>query len=317
MTPSRGIHRFAILLLVATFLLLLAGGQVTSTESGDAVPTWPFPLRLPMVGGVLWELGHRQVAGLVAILTTILAGWLFITRNRPGAYPSGTVRLGIFALVLVLAQAGLGGVRVLVGAADQHAGTAQESLAVRAIGITHACVAQLFLLTVVTLAVLTSQGWLRGQRITGSPFRRPAAFAIGATFVQIVLGALLRHAKSDATLILHISGAALVFVLASVVAARVRAGSDSAILQKLALALAVCLLLQVALGLASWLIIDRITVRTPEFRAEALIPSFHLLMGGAILALLQALHLWTGRSHTPSVGRADSSSRSHLSGAAS
>ena len=41
MTPGAGRHRFAVALSFATFLLVIAGGLVTSTGSGLAVPDWP------------------------------------------------------------------------------------------------------------------------------------------------------------------------------------------------------------------------------------------------------------------------------------
>ena len=56
----RWLHRYAKLLVAATLLLVTAGGMVTSTGSGLAVPDWPttygenlftFPLS-KMVGGL-------------------------------------------------------------------------------------------------------------------------------------------------------------------------------------------------------------------------------------------------------------------------
>ena len=60
----RWVHRFAVVTACATLGLIFVGGLVTSTGSGLAVPDWPlsfgqvFP---PMVGGVLYEHGHRLV----------------------------------------------------------------------------------------------------------------------------------------------------------------------------------------------------------------------------------------------------------------
>ena len=80
--PSR--HRFSLLTAGATFLLIFVGGLVTSTGSSLSVPDWPlsygqfFP---PMVGGVLYEHGHRMVAGVVALATLALAIWTW--REEP------------------------------------------------------------------------------------------------------------------------------------------------------------------------------------------------------------------------------------------
>ena len=77
-------HRYAAACAGATVLLLAAGGLVTSTGSGLAVPDWPlsfgtvFP---PMTGGVLFEHGHRLVAAAVGLMTVVLAGW-FGRRER-------------------------------------------------------------------------------------------------------------------------------------------------------------------------------------------------------------------------------------------
>lgn len=66
------VQRFAVLTAGATLVLIFVGALVTSTGSGLAVPDWPlsfgqvFP---PMVGGVLFEHGHRLVAALVGLLT--------------------------------------------------------------------------------------------------------------------------------------------------------------------------------------------------------------------------------------------------------
>ena len=79
------LHRFAVLTAGATFLLIVVGGLVTSTGSGLAVPDWPLSyggLFPPMVGGILYEHGHRMVATFVGLLTTVLAIWLLIKEPR-------------------------------------------------------------------------------------------------------------------------------------------------------------------------------------------------------------------------------------------
>src|SRR3954467_9030863 len=100
------LNLFAIFVSVSTLLLIVAGAMVTSTGSGLAVPDWPlsfgqfFP---PMEGGVLFEHGHRMIAGLVAILTAILCGWLWTREPR-----QWLCRLGSVALATVFLQALLG-----------------------------------------------------------------------------------------------------------------------------------------------------------------------------------------------------------------
>src|SRR6478672_5316017 len=93
---SRALHRYAVLTAAVTLLLIVAGGLVTSTESGLSVPDWPLSygrLMPPMVGGVFYEHGHRRVATTVGLLTVRLVIWL--SRSEPRAWVR---RLGWAAL---------------------------------------------------------------------------------------------------------------------------------------------------------------------------------------------------------------------------
>src|SRR5687767_5859274 len=126
---SRALHRYAIVTAVATLLLIVAGGLVTSTESGLSVPDWPLSygrLMPPMVGGVFYEHGHRMVATAVGLLTVVLAVWLARREPRPWVR-----RLGWLALAAVVAQGLLGGLTVIY-------------LLPTAISVAHACLAQAF-----------------------------------------------------------------------------------------------------------------------------------------------------------------------------
>jgi cytochrome c oxidase assembly protein subunit 15 len=178
---STGRHRFAVLTAAATWVLLFLGGLVTSTGSGLAVPDWPlsfgqvFP---PMVGGVLYEHGHRMAASAVGFLTLILTVWTVAREPR-----AGVRTLGVVMLVAVVVQGLLGGVTVLY----------KLPLAV---SVTHACLAQAFFCLAVTMAVVTSPGWDAHGPLPRAPrggIRLLATCATGAVFVQLVLGALTRH----------------------------------------------------------------------------------------------------------------------------
>jgi cytochrome c oxidase assembly protein subunit 15 len=130
----------------------------------------------PMVGGVLFEHGHRMIAGAVATLTLVLAVWTW--REEPRR----SIRiLAALALGAVLLQALLGGITVLF-------------LLPTAVSVAHACLAQTFFCLVVALAVVTGRGWLSAE-----PVRTPSALpaiAAGTTaivYVQLVVGAVMRH----------------------------------------------------------------------------------------------------------------------------
>ena len=103
---SRAVHRFALLVAIATFFLIIAGANVTSHDAGLATSDWPlsngqvFPR---MVGNLFWEHGHRLVATTVGLLTIALAIVLQIRERR-----SWVKRLGWVALAGVIAQGLLG-----------------------------------------------------------------------------------------------------------------------------------------------------------------------------------------------------------------
>src|SRR5260221_5921625 len=74
--PLRGFTKFVAF---STLLLIFAGAMVTSTGSGLAVPDWPLNYGMllpPMVGGILYETGHRYIASFVGFLVVIQAIWL-------------------------------------------------------------------------------------------------------------------------------------------------------------------------------------------------------------------------------------------------
>ena len=179
------LHRYACLLVVATFLLVVAGGMVTSTNSGLSVPDWPttyghqmfsFPLS-GMVGGIFYEHGHRLIASVVGLLTIGLTVWLWIRE------PRRWVRwLGVAALAAVVLQGVLGGLTVLYLLPD-------------AVSISHAGLAQIFFLLTVTIALVTSGGWRQpaAPPVNDQALRRRTALLTAAVYVQILIGATMRH----------------------------------------------------------------------------------------------------------------------------
>jgi heme a synthase len=84
------LHRFAVLTAIITFLLIGAGGLVTSHEAGMSVPDWPnsygynmFALPIKFWhGGAFFEHTHRLLASGAGFLTTILAVWLWLKDYR-------------------------------------------------------------------------------------------------------------------------------------------------------------------------------------------------------------------------------------------
>jgi cytochrome c oxidase assembly protein subunit 15 len=96
---NRPLHWFAVATAVATFLLLGAGGLVTSHEAGMSVPDWPnsygynmfaFPIS-KWTGGIFYEHTHRLWASVVGLMTYVLVLWIFGKKSRPFMRRSGFI----------------------------------------------------------------------------------------------------------------------------------------------------------------------------------------------------------------------------------
>jgi cytochrome c oxidase assembly protein subunit 15 len=186
---NRPLHLLALLTAIATFPLIFMGGLVTSHGAGMSVPDWPnsygynmflFPPRL-WIGGILYEHTHRlmgTVVGMLAIALTVVA-WRTERRR--------TVRfLAASILVAVILQGVLGGLRVVLVKLD--------------LAIVHACFAQAFFCLAALAAVVTSRWWIDAPDLSQSDHvfagRRLIAacgFAVAITFVQLIVGATMRH----------------------------------------------------------------------------------------------------------------------------
>ena len=246
---NKGLHWFALLVAGATFFLIIAGALVTSHDAGLATEDWPlsngqvFP---EMVGNLFWEHGHRMVATTVGFLTIILVVYLF--RKEPRRWVR---RLGLVALFGVVAQGLLGGLTV-------------KLMLPLAVSTAHATLAQLFFCTTVALAVFTSKSWTT-QRVTfeekGSiPVRYVSLAAAATIFLQLILGATLRHSATwdkhlPADLLLaHIGGAIAVTIVlagAAIMILRRHAGED--FLTRPAVIALSLLSLQLILGIAAYM----------------------------------------------------------------
>lgn len=196
----RGAYNFAIATSCCTVLLLMAGALVTSNNAADSVPDWPLAygkIIPPLVGGVRFEYAHRVLAGLVSILTLSLAIWVTRLDRRPLAR-----RLAWTALALVIAQAVLGGIRVLVG---------HPALSATA----HAILAQIYFLTVVGLSIYLSPWWQSDlpqfEDTSSPPARSLALWTVLAILAQLVLGAAFRHGAFGIDP--HLMGAGILIVL--------------------------------------------------------------------------------------------------------
>lgn len=238
-------HRLALLTAGTTIVLIFVGGLVTNTGSALAVPDWPttfgqnmflFPWS-QMIGGILYEHTHRLLGSTVGMLTVALAVSLWLREPRRWVRVLGVVAVGV-----VIMQGVLGGLRVV--------------LVEHGLAIIHACVAQVFLALVVSLAAVTGPSWnaINGRETppADGAARTLARIAVPLIYLQLVFGAWLTH--TGARLDAHLLGAAAVTISVGLLAGRVlHAPNASDALHRPARLLVTLVLVQLGLGLGAYL----------------------------------------------------------------
>jgi heme a synthase len=280
-----------VLTAVATGVLIVFGGLVTNTGAAMAVPDWPTTFGHNMflyppsgwVGGVFYEHSHRLLGALVGLLTLTLAVALWRAGGRLRA-------LGVVAVVAVVLQGVIGGLRVVLTA--------------DALAMVHGPFAQAFFALVVALALLTSARMAAPAPALDAATRGLTVAAAALVYAQVVLGALLTHAGYVA---LHLLGAVAVFAVVPMVTARLRRSGDAVAAPAARLAL-VLLGLQLALGAGSYLArFSAIWIPGGQLTMLVL-PVAHRLAGGLLLAttVVMAVRVLTAAraAVTPSVPRA-------------
>ncbi len=260
--PSRMPYRISVLLCLVTFPLIWVGGLVTTFDAGMAVPDWPntygynlflYPLATWWSGP--WDLfiehGHRLLGSLAGLVTIGLVGSLIANRSQ-----KWVLKYAIVALILVIFQGMLGGIRVL--AVEQQ------------IAKLHGCVGPGFFAFSCAIGVLTSRLWRQeprdfvGHRLEARVrlLRITMVLTVILAYIQLILGASMRHIAIDAPptvyrslVIFHVLVAFLVLahtlmILGIYVSSRFR----ELPLAKSAVLLAVLVLIQVGLGSGTWIV---------------------------------------------------------------
>lgn len=171
-------RRLSYSLVILTFLLVVLGGIVHATGSSLACPDWPlcygmvFP---PMRGGILFEHSHRLLASAVAFCTVAMAC---------AVWRQADSQLRAFALGgvgLVLFQACLGGLTVLWRLPPP-------------VSIAHLATSMLFFAWALWMRVRLQKPWGHKPLATVKiRSRRFLGWATALLYVQIVLGAAVRH----------------------------------------------------------------------------------------------------------------------------
>jgi heme a synthase len=280
----RRAHRLAVLTAAVTCVLIVFGGLVTNTGAALAVPDWPttfghnmflFPWS-QMVGGVFYEHSHRLLGSLVGMLTLALAAVLWPRGGRLRA-------LGIAAVIAVIAQGVVGGLRVV--------------LLTDGLAMVHGPLAQAFFALVVSIALITSERMARPVAALDGATRSLTVAAALLVYLQIVFGALLTHAgRID----LHLLGALAVFALLPIVTARLRRTGD-AVAVPAARALLILLAVQLLLGIGAYLArFSAIWIPGGQL-TMLMLPVAHRLTGGLILgaSVILAVRVIAGSRPAP------------------
>ena len=203
------LRRYAVFVACCSFVLVIAGGLVTSNDAALSVPDWPLSygrLVPALEGGIRYEFAHRAMAALVGLLTLGLAVSLNSTQRRRDAEISAEISaentkaaktlrtLAWTAVGVVAAQAALGGLTVKLVAPAWAT-------------IAHAALGQVFFVIIVVICTGLYRGFapMRGWHL-------PSVICTVALFAQTILGAGVRYQVVAPAA--HIGGAILATVLA-------------------------------------------------------------------------------------------------------
>ena len=251
--------------LGALVVLLVGFGQFHGGLIAQRnVPT--SEVRLPLGGTIV------TLLGLAAILALAVAGLIRRT-------PQSVLRfVSILALVGVMIQGLFGGLRVML-----------NELVGPNLAMVHGIFAQVVFCVLIFIAVLTgrpSRAALRGR--SGERLKRGAAALTAVLFVQVVLGAFVRHSPTPLTQRLHFLMAFLATALAAWVFVAIRAHPAVRVRVRLAGGLLGFLLaFQIVLGVEAWMakfgsytLPELITITT----RYATIRTAHALVGSGLLA---------------------------------
>ncbi len=273
------ISRYTKLLAGLTFLLIIAGGLVTSTKSGLSVPDWPLSYGQwmpPMVGGVRYEHTHRLIASLVGLMTLFLAVWIGFSESRKWLRWTAIAAFGA-----VVVQGILGGLTVLY-------------LLPAPISIFHACLAQTFFTLMVSLAYFTSREWVSNETVRQdfSDVKKPLFMLILLTYLQLILGATVRHTANHYVLISHIVSGFLVLIHALIVMSRVvkhHEGKPKLIVPSIGLG--VITLFQTTFGMGSFIYTVMLHQMVQPQTAKIFFVTAHQSLGALLLATAVFLYL--------------------------
>jgi cytochrome c oxidase assembly protein subunit 15 len=279
---DRLVHGLAVTLMLATLGLLFLGGMVTSHEVGMAVPDWPATYGENMFTynflnkswGIILEHTHRLAGSVIGLITIALGVAIYRTEQRVW------VRwLGLATLIGVVVQGVLGGGRVVLNA-----------LLGQSLAAIHGCFAQAFFALVVAVVVVTSRHYRLSTPVLheeAPTLHRASLFLVMAVYLQMVLGAIVRHYQGSLWIVHLGLGALLMFaslwiMMLTILHLPLRRALGSAVL-----VLGGGLAAQITLGIVA-LFLTGILDTTPHTQIttqEAITVTTHLVLGSVLLGI--------------------------------
>jgi cytochrome c oxidase assembly protein subunit 15 len=169
----------------------------------------------------------------------------------------------------------------------------------------HACVAQLFFAVLVAMTLFTSETWRSGRGVlpggrAASRLRTLAYAAMGGIYLQIVFGALLRHAGGGVSAgftAVHVTGAFVVVGLVMAVFVTVEKHFDDVpAVRRAGRGLFGAMSLQFALGLAALLVMLYEEGQSGLTLAPVLLTVAHLVVGALLFGASIVTTLLVARS---------------------
>jgi cytochrome c oxidase assembly protein subunit 15 len=285
---------FGFVACLATLLAVIAGGLVTSTETGMAVPDWPntfgtnmflYPLS-KMTGGIYFEHAHRLYGALVGLTTIVLAVVIWCTDERRWLR-----WLSVLAIGMVIGQGVMGGLRVTETNVP--------------LAIAHGVFGQIFFVVVALIWAFTTAAWREGppavETESAATERTLTATLVAALVPQVIFGAMYRHLLTDDVPLpwpahAHLTLAAIVTVLAAMAGLRAWAKyPEDAVLRRHGVALLCLIGVQLLLGLAALIAVLAARGADPRPAYEVVLATAHQANGAIVLATSVLLAAWVRR----------------------
>jgi heme A synthase len=274
---NRGLFRWSVFAVAWALVLLFAGANVTTTRSGDAVPSWPEPLfPRDFSTPALIEWTHRGIAAWMGIFTLALAVWAQVREKR-----AAVKRLAWACVALVVVQALIGWLRVKMVYDGIDATPTWAK-------VLHAITGQTYFCSIVALCTVLAPWWTRDSRPRGldpaaMSVMRMSILGVLLLLVQTTLGALARHGVLPREVHAFFALPALVVVARLVLVGAWDVPADCAEIRRPANLLGVLAASQLALGLVTYFIAAG--GERPEDREtmQVVLMNLHLAVGAAML----------------------------------